>query len=176
MSAAVVICLDRNKLVEQESGPPLTHFYEVEAVDCVRAWRENAKWNDEIYAIQYEKREVSDKTVEALSRFGVKIVTMRLPEIRRSFMEVVYMLRAAEAGEICNVDRILYSDLDVVMQKSVPAEFLKPGHTVLYHYPTGSAEPERDSPEFVYRMNRCRSLGIFCHNTYFQAFDKGGSI
>ena len=167
MNATVVICLDRNKLVEQESGPPVQYFYEVEAVDCVRAWRENAKWNGWIYAIQYEEREVSDKTVETLSRFGVKIVTMRLPEIRRSFMEVVYMLRAAEAGEICNADRILYSDLDVVMQKPVPAEFLKLGSTVLYHYPMGSAEQERDSPEFVYRMNRCRSLGIFCHNTYF---------
>ena len=31
MNAAVVICLDRNKLVEQESGPPVQYFYEVEA-------------------------------------------------------------------------------------------------------------------------------------------------
>lgn len=51
MSAAVVICLDRNKLVEQESGPPSMHFYEIEAVNCVKAWRENAKWTDEIYAV-----------------------------------------------------------------------------------------------------------------------------
>ena len=51
MNAAVVICLDRNKLVEQESGPPAPYFYEVEAVNCVRAWRENAKWQDRICAI-----------------------------------------------------------------------------------------------------------------------------
>ena len=51
MNAAVVICLDRNKLVEQESGPPVPYFYEVEAVNCVRAWRENAKWQDRICAI-----------------------------------------------------------------------------------------------------------------------------
>lgn len=60
MSAAVVICLDRNKLVEQEHGPPLTHFYEAEAVECVKAWRENAEWAEKIYAVQYEGREVSD--------------------------------------------------------------------------------------------------------------------
>ena len=176
MNATVVICLDRNKLVEQESGPPVPYFYEVEAVNCVRAWRENAKWQGRICAVQYEDREVSGKTAAALEQAGAEIFTMRLPHIRKPFMEVVYALRAAEAGEICNADRILYSDLDAVMQKPVPAEFLKPGSTVLYHYPTGSAEPERDSPEFVYRMNRCRSLGVLCHNTYFQAFDKGGSI
>ena len=176
MNAAVVICLDRNKLVEQESGPPVPYFYEVEAVNCVRAWRENAKWQDRICAVQYEGRDVSDKTAAALEQAGVEIFTMQLPHIRRPFMEVVYALRAAEIGEICQADRILYSDLDVVMQKPVPAEFLKSGRTILYHYPAGSAKPERDSLEFIYRMNRCRSLGIFCHNTYFQAFDKGGSI
>ena len=117
-----------------------------------------------------------DKTAVALEQAGTEIFTMRLPHIRKPFMEVVYALRAAEAGEICNADRILYSDLDVVMQKPVPVEFLKPGHTVLYHYPTGSAEPDRDSPEVVYRMNRCRNRGTVWHNTYFQAFDKGGSI
>lgn len=115
MSAAVLICLDRNKLVEQEFGPPIPYFYEIEAVNCVKAWRENAKWQDKICAVQYEGREVSGKTAEALTCAGVEIVTMRLPEIKKSFMEVVYALCAAEAGEICNADRILYSDLDVVM-------------------------------------------------------------
>ena len=51
MSAAGVICLDRNKLVEQEVGPPAMHFYEIEAVDCVRSWRENAKWTEKICAV-----------------------------------------------------------------------------------------------------------------------------
>ena len=115
MNAAVVICLDRNKLVEQESGPSTPYFYEVEAVNCVKAWRENAKWQDRICAVQYEEREVSDKTVAALEHAGVEIYTMRLPHIRKPFMEVVYALRAAEIGEICQADRILYSDLDVVM-------------------------------------------------------------
>jgi len=103
----------------------------------------------------------------ALEQAGVKIVAMRLPEIKRQFMEVVYALRAAEMGEICSADRILYSDLDVIMHKPVPARFLDCGNAVLYHYPYGSARPERNSPEFIYRMNKCRDLGILCHNTYF---------
>ena len=91
-------------------------------------------------------------------------------------MEVVYALSLAEAGEISGADRLIYSDLDIVMRKPLPSEFLSPGRAVLYHYSKESAKPERDSPEFVYRMDMCSSLGIFCHNTYFQAFDRGGFL
>ena len=176
MSAAVVICLDRNKLVEQESGPPMTYFYEVEAINCARAWRENAKWTEKICAVQYEGREVSNETTIALQSMGVDVRTMRLPSIKRPFMEVVYALSVAESGKMAVGDRILYSDLDVIMQKPVPAWFLEPGGVILYHYPAGSAKPERDSLEFVFRMNRCRLLKMPCHNTYFQAFDVGGTF
>lgn len=62
MSAAVVLCLDRNKLVEQEQGPPAWTFYEAEAVRCVRSWRKRARWDGAIYAVQYEGRTVAKAT------------------------------------------------------------------------------------------------------------------
>jgi len=176
MSSALVICLDRNKLVEQEHGPPLTHLYEVEAVTCVKSWRENAAWSGNIYAVQYSGREISDGTARRLLDLGTEIVTMDLPPIGRPFMDVVYALAQAEAGVFVKQDRILYSDLDIRMKKSVPEAFLLPGSVMLYVYPQNRVRPEADSPEFVYRMRRGAQNGIPCHNTYFQAFDLGGNF
>lgn len=171
MSAAVVVCLDRNKLVEQESGPPLTHFYEEEAVRCVASWRRAARWKGPVYAVQYKGREVSDRTAGALHGLGADITTMPLPPVKRPFMEVVYALQSAEAGDFLGEDRILYSDLDVTMKAPPPPEFLKPGQTMLYYY--RSKDERGSSPEFAHRMGRAAALGFRCHNTYFQAFDRG---
>jgi len=119
MNAAVMLCLDRNKLVEQESGPPVKVFYEAEAIRCVQSWRENARWDGKIYAAQYRSREVSGKTEKALSDLGVEIIVLPGLESRRNFMDVVQALVWAESGGV-RENRIVYSDLDLYMTECVP--------------------------------------------------------
>lgn len=100
----------------------------------------------------------------------VMVATLGFSAPKRSFMDVVQALAWAESGGIAE-DRIVYSDLDVAMTSNLPAEFMEAGTVVLYHYV--SEDQRGNSPEFSYRMARGRERGYLCHNTYFQAFDRG---
>lgn len=175
MDASVVMCLDRNRLVDQDDAPPVMYMYEAEAVSCARSWRSAAKWKQGMYAVQYRGREVSPRTEAALRALDVQVVTLDMPPVRRRFMEVVYMLARAEEG-MFGGDRIFYSDLDVVVKAEVPWSFFVPRTTCLYFYGPRALDARGDSPEFAYRLEQGGRLGFACHNTYFQAFDVGGGF
>ena len=176
MNSAVVICLDKNKFVEQEFGPPIKYFYESEAIACVKSWRNAAQWNNSIYAIEYIGREVSDFTKKQLNNLGVKIISLPFPDIKYKFMEVVYALKSIETENIINEDRIFYSDLDIIMQQPVPKNFFDPTNIVLYYYDFNKLNYVMDSKEFIYRLTNGNRLNIKCHNTYFQVFNKNGNF
>lgn len=176
MSSAVVICLDRNKFVEQESGYPIKYFYETEAITCVKSWRENAKWQDNIYAIEYIDREVSEQTRSELKKLDVNIINLNLPNIEHPFMEVVYALTQVENEKFIKEDRIFYSDLDIIMQQPVPLDFFNLNNTILYYYDFNNINILKDSKEFIYRLNCGNKLNMKCHNTYFQVFTKNNNF
>jgi hypothetical protein len=175
MDASVVMCLDRNKLVDQDGAPPAMYMYEAEAVSCAESWRTAARWKGGVYAVQYRGREVSEKTEKQLRALGVDVVTLEMPPVRRAFMEVVYALAQAEKG-VFGGGRIFYSDLDVVMKGEVPSCFFWPGTVALYYYRQDALDRRRDPPEFAYRLDQGAARGFLCHNTYFQAFDAGGGF
>lgn len=106
--------------------------YESEAIKCVKSWRENAGWLNQIKIICFRPtdKEISKETLKILKSYDVNCdytYTIDRNKYPCGYWNVPFAGSLLEESNI-NEKYIIHIDLDMFLMREIPSDFLIPHH------------------------------------------------